>query len=121
MTGGETEEVGTRRVGPCGSHGIAARGKTLLSPHLSDVYFLGLLCVYIDTCNGLCALSCIEKWHTKMYIINIIMMLRTEKKWHSCFSLRFCGGFFQGLFRSGETGKVRETQLKPFPIIRKGI
>ena len=25
--------------------------------------------VYIDTCNGPCALSCIEKWHQKMYII----------------------------------------------------
>ena len=41
---------------------------------LPVLYFLGLLCVYIDICNGPCALSCIEKWHKKLYIIIIIIM-----------------------------------------------
>ena len=31
MTGGEAEEVGAWRLGPCGGHGISARGKILPS------------------------------------------------------------------------------------------
>ena len=52
----------------------AMQWKSLALPVL---YFLGLLCVYtvyIDTCNGPCVLSCMEKWHTQMYI-NIIIII----------------------------------------------
>ena len=43
---------------------------------LPVLYFLGLLYDYIDTCNGPYALSCIEKWHRKMYIIIIIIITK---------------------------------------------
>ena len=52
---------------------------------LPVLYCLGLLCVYIyiDTCNGPCALSCIKKWHNKMYIIIIIIIRSVRRPVHT--------------------------------------
>ena len=41
---------------------------------IDTVFFFFFVYISIYTCNGPCALSCIEKWRKKVYIIIIIII-----------------------------------------------